>query len=229
MAGLFCSHRPVFLLQKLQSPRSVPVLFGIACVFLFCSLACCLFRFLWCLLELTEVWCTASLLMEALCCLKKSHSFIANKESLRCAVFSLIQQWMRDVPAHTRKHMSYSGGIFRREGELCISWGVRVYSDVAVFDPGNWVYSTGIKLLMPEVRELGWNKETLGDICEAFLALSRLSDVPSARGLGRWLDIYVYSLYRFCLLAGDASWRIASLTDCDTIVSCFISGNPTSN
>ena len=160
-------------------------------------------------------------------------------------VIGFLVCWMTDLPAYHRKWLSYYGGIQRRVRGPCPAAVVVPWSDgpsrtyhptiqESVFDPGNWVYYFGTRLLMPRLLdEWGWNAETVGDFWESVLgdgALSpqellnmricrSLETLSCARSFGRWIDAYMYSVYRFCLLAQIPVWSaVSTIDDCYAIV-----------
>ena len=139
-----------------------------------------------------------------------------------------IVGWM-ELPRHDRKWLSYYGGI-RRRLPTCPTGGTRVegvlspfadeeiprdHHDPQVFDPGNWIYRLATRMLVPQLLETyHWNAETVGDIWESLLgyaalpqkmlhkvAIQRSSETEQwAKSFAQWIDAYVYSVYRFCLL-----------------------------
>ena len=131
--------------------------------------------------------------------LRSAYNYVAGDCRLRSKLTSLIETWMTEIPSATRKELSYREGIASR---------VR---PAGFFDPGNWSYHLGMKLVFPELlAQYVWNTETCGDIFEAFLGLGFTTDtaIPSVQGPARWLDYFFYSLYRFCVLVQDRSLAI---------------------
>ena len=142
-----------------------------------------------------------------------------------------IVGWMK-LPRYERKWLSYYGGI-RRRLPTCPTGGTRVdgvlspfadeeiprdHHDPQVFDPGNYVYDLGTRLLWPQLRKSNyWNAETVADIWESLRGYASLSEemlcsMSSARSsettlllesFARWIDCYMYSVHRLCLLAGN--------------------------
>ena len=134
-----------------------------------------------------------------------------------------------ELPRYDRKWLSYYGGI-RRRLPTCPTGGTRfegvlipftdeeiprLHHDPQVFDPGNWTYHLATRILMPQLLDTyHWNAETVGDIWESLLgyaalpekvlhkmAIQRSRETEQwAKSFARWIDAYVYSVYRFCLL-----------------------------
>ena len=144
-----------------------------------------------------------------------------------------IVQWM-DMPGGRRKWLSYYGGFRRRAIHRSCGRHEKLlsplrdekprphYDDEKFFDPGNYVYSLGTRLLWPQLRnEHHWNAETLGDIWESLLGYAALPEemlrsmsierssktTLLSKSLARWIDAYMYSVYRLCLLGGNSVWR----------------------
>ena len=150
--------------------------------------------------EVIDVWkrlCTA-------------YDYVAEDADLRSSLSRILETWMIQTSGGVRKELSYHGRIASRilPGQF--------------FDPGNWTYHLGMKLLFPELlKQYGWNQTTCGDIFEAFLGLVSSNDanIPSVQGFARWLDFF--HLYRFCVLVQDRFWTIQTIADCEDIASDF--------
>jgi hypothetical protein len=115
---------------------------------------------------------------------------------------------MDQVPGLVRKKLSYRGAIASR-----INPG-------KFFDPGNWTYYLGMKLLFPELLDkYAWNAKTCGDIFKAFLGydVSTSHSIPGMHSFAKWLDCWFYHLYRFCILVQDRCWTIHTFVDCEEI------------
>ena len=144
--------------------------------------------------------------------LRRAYNYVAGDCHLRSTLSTVIETWMTEIPSETRKELSYRGDIASR---------VR---PAGVFDPRDGSYHLGMKLVFPELlAQYGWNAETCGDIFEAFLGLGFTTDtaIPSVRGLARWLDYFLYYLYKFCVLVQDRSLVIKTFADCEQIASTF--------
>ena len=82
-----------------------------------------------------------------------------------------------------------------------------VYDDNYYFDPGNWHYTQGLRMVAPGlVEKWTWNEETCGDICEGILGYSFLykshADVDQhALKIANWIDRYICAVYIFTWLA----------------------------
>ena len=131
---------------------------------------------------------------------------------LHSKLSTLIETWMDEVPSACRKQFSYKGKITSR------------LQPETSFDPGNWTYYLGMKLLFPKVIERRtWNPHTCGDIFEAFLGMWS-STVPvnsDGQKFARWIDHLFYYLYRFCILVQDRCWTIRSFADCQQIADSY--------
>ena len=156
-----------------------------------------------------------------------------------------LVRWM-GMPKFQRKWLSYYGGLRRRGSHRSCGWPEKLlspledekprfhyYSDEKVFDPGNYVYMLGTRLLWPQLRhENHWNAETLGDMWESFLgyadlpeemlckmSIARSSETAlRSKSFARWIDAYMYSVYRLCLLGGNSVWGVHTLEQMYSIV-----------
>ena len=129
--------------------------------------------------EVIDVWkrlCTA-------------YDYVAEDADLRSSLSRILETWMIQTSGGVRKELSYHGRIASRilPGQF--------------FDPGNWTYHLGMKLLFPELlKQYGWNQTTCGDIFEAFLGLVSSNDanIPSVQGFARWLDFCLSFVQILC-------------------------------
>ena len=85
------------------------------------------------------------------------------------------------LPAGYRKALSHEGAV-RSTSTL---HPVHGFDDHIgnYFDPGNKVYAMTLRAVCPELLQVGYNDEKLGDICEAWLAVGMKSSIPAARSL----------------------------------------------
>ena len=68
-----------------------------------------------------------------------------------------------------------------------------------------------LKAICPQVHKMQYNEGTLGDICEAWLAIGMRSAVPSARSLATRLEGVVSHLY---IVVDELNiWTLAGLDD----------------
>ena len=143
------------------------------------------------------------------------------------------------------KWLSYYGGLRRRASHRSCGWHEKLLSPLKnekprshydyekVFDPGNYVYDLGTRLLWPQLRkENHWNAETVGDIWESLLGYASLSEAMLcsmsiarssettllSESFARWIDCYMYSVYRLCLLAGNVAWGARTVDEMYSIV-----------
>ena len=63
------------------------------------------------------------------------------------------------------------------------------------FDPGNRVYAMTLRAVCPELVQVGYNAEKLGDICEAWLACGMRLNIPAARPLALEIEGIAGLLY----------------------------------
>ena len=119
------------------------------------------------------------------------HEFAEHlQKGRKCAWWaSWIWDWMHGLSARYRKQASHFGAVrcfdethyppderFRVLGKEC-------------FDPGNWVYTMVLILLVPTITNKNWTEETMGDIVEAMLATGmRPCSGPAARAVALWLE-----------------------------------------
>jgi hypothetical protein len=84
-------------------------------------------------------------------------------------LYNFVQEWMT-LSHQTRKDLSHEGAIRCTAEWHPQSWH---YEKLGwTFDPGNWVYGTVMRFLIPRLqRHNWWNDETLGDIVESILAV----------------------------------------------------------
>ena len=160
----------------------------------------------------TSVCTDAAEVMSAWKSLCIAYNYVAEDACLRSSLSSLVETWMDQLSGQDRNTLSYRGKIASRinPGKL--------------FDPGNWTYYLGMKLLFPELLDqYAWNPQTYGDIFEAFLGSGSSTDLsnPSMQNFARWLDYFFYYLYRFCILVQDLCWTIQTFADCEDIASDF--------
>ena len=137
-----------------------------------------------------------------------AYNYVATDVCLRSSLKVLVETWMDQVPGLVRKKLSYRGAIASR-----INRG-------KFFDPGNWTYYLGMKLMFPELLDkYAWNAKTCGDIFKAFLGydLSTNDSIPGMHSFAKWLDCWFYHLYRFCILVQDRCWTIHTFVDCEEI------------
>ena len=89
------------------------------------------------------------------------------------------------MPARYRKDLSYEGAVSPFHSPLH-----PIHDDVCEhigpwFEPGNRVYAMTLHTICPSLPQLvDYNDETLGDICEAWLACGmRSSSIPASRSV----------------------------------------------
>ena len=85
------------------------------------------------------------------------------------------------LPAAYRKALSHEGAC----RSTSTFHPIHGYDDHIgnYFDPGNRVYAMTLRAVCPELVQVGYNAEKLGDICEAWLACGMRSNIPAARSL----------------------------------------------
>ena len=129
------------------------------------------------------------------------------QKGLRGHVQKFFVQWMEQLPAHVRKHLSYAGALRRRQisghSQVVQVWSGELQHDplpaAGFFDPGNTVYYMAFSMIWPQLlAEYGWNAGTVGDIWESLLGFAYLhlhqSQVPqSVAALAHWMDAVSYT------------------------------------
>ena len=100
--------------------------------------------------------------------------------------------WM-ELPRAYRKTLSHFGAVRSTHRHhpvhgFCDRIG-------AYFDPGNAVYAMTLKAICPCLQQAEFNDETLGDVCEAWLAIGARSDIAASRSLMRGLEYVAGCLY----------------------------------
>ena len=93
-------------------------------------------------------------------------------------LIGFVQEWMSQSKGY-RKNLSYEGAIRCWHSEHQPCGFDRTLGEY--FDPGNRVYACALTALCPSVKELGYNDETMGDICEAWLAVGMQSQDECSR------------------------------------------------
>ena len=85
------------------------------------------------------------------------------------------------LPAAYRKALSHEGAC----RSTSTFHPIHGYDDHIgnYFDPGNRVYAMTLRAVCPELVQVGYNAEELGDICEAWLACGMRFNIPAARSL----------------------------------------------
>ena len=124
-------------------------------------------------------------------------------------IFRFISCWMQTLPYQYRKEVSRFGAIrstHRKHPVHGVCDHIGPY-----FDPTNHWYAMALAAVCPQIQTLGFNECTLGDICEALLAVGMKSLLPSSRTLAVKLEGVVSLLY---IVACDLSiWTLADLDD----------------
>ena len=134
----------------------------------------------------------------------------------RASFNAFIEDWMANNSAVRRKHLSHYGCLSYDVSKSTIpqsSSGERVHFVVdGGFDPGNWTYMAGMKLVAHDlVSKHDWNAETVGDIFEGLLGYRHLHhDKPdrdeSIIQVANWVDSYMMAVHTFVFLAQAVAW-----------------------
>ena len=132
---------------------------------------------------------------------------VSAARTFEAVILAFVFEWMT-LPAAYRKDLSHMGAV-RARHPLHPVHGICEYVG-PYFDPTNQVYSMSLKLMCPAISGTRYNEETLGDICEAWLAVGGRSQRASASHLAKMLDEITSTLY---LLAVELD--VYSLTDLD--------------
>ena len=145
---------------------------------------------------------------------------VAGRHLFGPVLLAFADRWMHEFSYEYRKGLSHLG-ICR-----CSHWShLKMHQDAALgnaFDPGNWIYAMVLKLAFPEGTTQPWNDETLGDICEAWLAIGFRPQAPVvARHLALWIEdcicalwavkvFKIFTLIRCISLPAPSSWTSLS-------------------
>ena len=125
---------------------------------------------------------------------------IQSAQELDRTAVMFIQEYMGQLSRYERKTISYDGAIRAYLDEHPCHYICSVLG--RTFDPGNRIYALALQMMFPSLKGFGYNDETLGDICEGFLALW-LGNQPSshraaAASLAPMIEEVVGDLYVLC-------------------------------
>lgn len=117
---------------------------------------------------------------------------VAKMRTVADVIERFIFAWM-ELPAPYRKKLSHYGAV-RTAHRL---HPIHFVSDRigSCFDPSNAVYALVLRAICPAVQRMPFNEETLGDICEAWLATGMQSRSPAARHLALGIEGVAAILY----------------------------------
>ena len=112
-------------------------------------------------------------------------------------IHDLIFQWM-ELPRVYRKKLTHLGAVrcthpLHPAHYCCNHIG-------KCFDPGNAVYAMTLKAICPSLQQDNYNNETIGDICEAWLATGMRSEIPACRSLAVGVEGVAAVLYIVAML-----------------------------
>ena len=100
----------------------------------------------------------------------------------------MISKWMQRLSADYRKATNHLGGVRCFDPTHHPPLGkCRILGDY--FDPGNWVYTTVLILLVPSIVNANWTEEKMGNIVEAMIATGmRPCSGQASRAIAVWLE-----------------------------------------
>ena len=127
---------------------------------------------------------------------------VALANRLSPAVEHYIEALM-GLPGPERKLISHYGALRCRPGDRIDH--IDPDTGVGYFDPTNWTYSFGFKIVFPRLsREYDWNRETQGDICEILLAMGFSRGAERRQyALAVWLEEVMYACYTILTIRPD--------------------------
>jgi len=117
--------------------------------------------------------------------LKELWTRVAKLRQHHKTIMAFIFKWMQ-LPAAYRKTLSHEGAV-RSTSTLHPIHGCDDHIG-NYFDPGNKVYAMTLRAVCPELLQVGYNDNTLGDICEAWLAAGIKSSHWAARSLAAAIE-----------------------------------------
>ena len=94
--------------------------------------------------------------------------------------------WM-ELPFQYRKDLSHEGAV-KTEHRYHPVHGWCEHMRSCWFDPSNAVYAMVLGAICPAISRTGWNDETIGDICEAWLAIGARSELVVAKKLAKIIN-----------------------------------------
>ena len=122
-------------------------------------------------------------------------------------IMQFISQWM-SLRERYRRELAANGAVRCHFPGHPIHYVCPVLGNT--FDAGNRIYELTLKTICPSIVHCGYNRNSLGNICEAFLATGMRSSSPSARSLAMIIERTAGAMYTVCY-----AYNLYTLEDID--------------